>query len=57
MQDAAELCERVAFIVNGQIYAMDTPRNLIMSKEAVKVTYTYMDLRVPGPFDEKVREN
>ncbi|WP_026528045.1 ABC transporter ATP-binding protein [Butyrivibrio sp. VCD2006] len=43
MQDAAELCDRVAFIVGGQIYALDTPHNLIMSKGAAKVTYTWLD--------------
>lgn len=43
MQDAAELCDRVAFIVSGSIYALDTPHNLIMKKGAVKVSYTYSD--------------
>lgn len=43
MQDATELCDRVAFIVGGQIYALDSPHNLIMSKGAAKVTYTWMD--------------
>lgn len=43
MQDATELCDRVAFIVGGQIYALDSPHNLIMSKGATKVTYTWMD--------------
>jgi fluoroquinolone transport system ATP-binding protein len=42
MYDAAELCERVAFIVDGQIRALDTPRNLIMSKGANKIEYTYL---------------
>ncbi len=32
MLDATELCDRVAFIVNGKISALDTPHNLIMSK-------------------------
>lgn len=41
MNDAAELCDRVAFIVDGKIKAMDTPHNLIMKKGAVKLTYTY----------------
>lgn len=41
MQDATELCDRVAFIVNGQICALDSPHNLIMSKGAAKVTYTW----------------
>lgn len=43
MQDATELCDRVAFIVNGTIYALDTPHNLIMSRGASKVTYSWMD--------------
>ena len=43
MQDAAELCDRVAFIVDGKIKAMDTPHNLIMSKGASKLRYTYFD--------------
>lgn len=43
MQDATELCDRVAFIVRGDIYALDTPHNLIMSKGAAKITYTWLD--------------
>lgn len=43
MQDATELCDRVAFIANGKIYALDSPHNLIMSKGATRVTYTWMD--------------
>lgn len=43
MQDATELCDRVAFIVGGQIFALDSPHNLIMSKGAVKVSYTWND--------------
>lgn len=43
MQDATELCDRVAFIVNGEIYALDSPHNLIMSKGATRVTYTWME--------------
>lgn len=43
MADAAELCDRVAFIVNGQIKALDTPHNLIMSEGASKLRYTYND--------------
>lgn len=41
MQDAAELCDRVAFIVGGQIFALDSPHHLIMSKGAAKVSYTW----------------
>ncbi len=43
MYDATELCDRVAFIVDGKIRALDTPRNLIMSKGASKVVYTYLE--------------
>ena len=32
MHDAAELCDRVAFIVNGRVCALDTPHNLIMGR-------------------------
>jgi len=50
MLDATELCDRVAFIVDGRIKALDTPHNLIMSKGATKIMYTYMD------GNEKTRE-
>lgn len=43
MADAAELCDRVAFIIDGKIKALDSPHNLIMSKGAAKIKYTYMD--------------
>ncbi|HKL98564.1 MAG TPA: ABC transporter ATP-binding protein [Mobilitalea sp.] len=43
MNDAAELCDRVAFIVEGKVKALDTPHNLIMSKGATKLTYTFYD--------------
>lgn len=43
MHDATELCDRVVFIVDGRMKALDTPRNFIMSRGAVKVTYTYTD--------------
>ena len=41
MYDATELCDRVAFIVDGNIKALDTPHNLIMSKGASNITYVY----------------
>jgi fluoroquinolone transport system ATP-binding protein len=41
MFDATELCDRVAFIVDGRIRALDTPHNLIMSKGASKIIYTW----------------
>lgn len=43
MQDATELCDRVAFIAGGKICALDSPHNLIMSKGAAAVTYTWME--------------
>lgn len=43
MQDAAELCDRVAFIANGKICALDSPHNLIMSRGAATVTYTWAE--------------
>ena len=43
MQDATELCDRVAFIVGGRICALDSPHNLIMSKGAATVTYTWIE--------------
>lgn len=43
MQDATELCDRVAFIVGGAIYALDTPHNLIMSKGAAKINYSWLE--------------
>ncbi|MBO5169224.1 MAG: ABC transporter ATP-binding protein [Oscillospiraceae bacterium] len=43
MQDAAELCDRVAFIVGGTIYALDSPHNLTLSRGAAQVTYTWLD--------------
>jgi len=43
MLDATELCDRVAFIVDGKIKALDSPHNLIMSKGAAKIRYTYLE--------------
>lgn len=43
MQDAAELCDRVALIVGGKICALDSPHNLIMSRGATTVTYTWIE--------------
>ena len=43
MQDAAELCDRVAFIVDGHVKAMDSPHNLIMKKGAGTISYSYME--------------
>lgn len=43
MYDATELCDRVAFIVDGKVKALDSPRNLIMSRGASKINYSYSD--------------
>ncbi len=43
MQDAAELCDQVAFIVDGQVKALDTPHNLIMEKGAGLLSYSYLE--------------
>jgi fluoroquinolone transport system ATP-binding protein len=42
MYDATELCDRVAFIVEGKIVALDSPQNLIMSRGASTVRYVYL---------------
>lgn len=41
MYDAAELCDRVSFIVDGAIRALDTPRALTTQKAAVQLKYAY----------------
>ncbi|EGT5422000.1 ABC transporter ATP-binding protein, partial [Clostridioides difficile] len=43
MFDATELCDQVAFIVAGKVSALDSPHNLIMSRGAAKIHYTYYD--------------
>ena len=43
MQDATELCDRVVFIVDGQMKALDTPHNFIMRRGAARVTYSFME--------------
>lgn len=43
MQDATELCDRVAFIVEGKLAALDSPHNLIMQKSAAKIVYTFIE--------------
>lgn len=42
MHDAAELCDRVAFIVDGHIKAMDTPHALKKSGKDTIVKYTFV---------------
>ncbi len=41
MHDAEELCDRVAFIVDGEIRAMDTPAALRDQKSSAAVHFTY----------------
>lgn len=43
MYDATELCDQVAFIVAGKVSALDSPHNLIMSRGAARLRYTYFD--------------
>lgn len=43
MYDATELCDRVAFIVDGKLRALDTPHNLIQSRGASALRYTYLE--------------
>lgn len=43
MHDAAELCDRVAFIVDGEIRALDNPRALVMSKGAARIDYSWFE--------------
>lgn len=43
MVDATELCDRVAFIVDGKIKALDTPDNLISTKSDSIVRYQYKE--------------
>jgi fluoroquinolone transport system ATP-binding protein len=42
MHDASELCDKVAFIIDGKIKALDSPRKLMMSKEGTRIVYNYM---------------
>jgi len=43
MHDAEELCDRVAFIVDGSIKVIDTPDNLRLRKGGNAVTYTFTE--------------
>ena len=43
MQDAAELCDRVAFIVDGEMRALDTPHSFVRQKSADEVVYTFAE--------------
>ncbi|HPX25867.1 MAG TPA: ABC transporter ATP-binding protein [Treponemataceae bacterium] len=43
MYDASELCDRVAFIVDGAIKALDTPWNLMHKNTDFNVTYSWLE--------------
>lgn len=43
MHDAEELCDRVAFIVDGEIRALDTPAAFRHSSKETLVTYTFFN--------------
>ena len=43
MHDAEELCDRVAFIVDGSIKVIDTPDNLRLQKGGCTVSYTFLE--------------
>lgn len=43
MQDAQSLCDRVAFIVNGRIAALDTPHALMLRRGAAALSYSYFE--------------
>ncbi|MDD3335665.1 MAG: ABC transporter ATP-binding protein [Eubacteriales bacterium] len=43
MEDAAELCDKVAFIVDGKVQALDQPHKLIMQRGAARLRYTWME--------------
>lgn len=43
MQDATDLCNRVAFLSDGELRAVDHPQAFIMKQGAKTVTYTYRD--------------
>ncbi len=41
MHDAAELCDRVAFIIDGHVKALDTPQNFMRSQGGSQIIYTW----------------
>lgn len=43
MHDAQELCDRVAFIVDGTVKTLDSPHALRKSNASTKVEYNYLD--------------
>lgn len=57
MHDAQELCDRVAFIVDGDIKAMDTPAALRNAKQGVEVKFTYNSSDEGEKFGEVLLSN
>ncbi len=57
MLDATKLCDRVAFIVDGKMKALDTPHNLIMSKGAISISYTYNENNGQSGLYQKVEKS
>lgn len=43
MHDAAQLCDHVAFIVDGHIQKVDTPMHFIQKASSDFIHYTYLD--------------
>jgi len=43
MEDAQEMCDRVAFIVSGRIVALDSPRSLILKRGASSLRYSFLE--------------
>ena len=48
MHDADELCDRIAFIVDGEIMVTDTPKNLKLEYGKSKVRVEYADGNKPS---------
>ncbi len=57
MHDADELCDRVGFIANGQITALDTPQNLKESYGERKVEIIMLDGRIENFDVDGIGEN
>lgn len=57
MQDAQELCDNVAFIVDGKIKLLDSPHNLIMQKGAGTIHYSYKENGIEKNCECKISES
>lgn len=51
MEDAQEMCDRVAFIVSGRIAVLDTPRALILKRGAASLRYSWLENGVENTVD------